>query len=195
MKHTKEIKNVLKNYQKVAQGIEAKIKEAEAIYQPDEAEKRIADLRDSLEAEKLKAQSVISELANDGRKDAKAFGELDGDKITSDYKLLEANAIDPARFGAMVEKYKDNGTMSHLLAEYAERRNKTIREENKNDPLNAPLFDASGIVTGELMEQRYTHEEKSALSIIDMMSGGFLGGTQSSMVDVAIDHFGEDIGV
>ena len=195
MKHTKEIKNVLKNYQKVAQGIEAKIKEAESIYQPDEAEKRIADLRDSLEAEKLKAQSVITEYANEGRKEAKAFGELDGDKITSDYKLLEANAISPERFGAMVEKYKDNGTMSHLLAEYANRRNKTIREEHPNDPLGAPMFDASGIMTGDLMEKQYTHEEKSALSIIDMMSGGFLGGAGSSMVDVAIDKFGEEIGV
>lgn len=189
MKHTQEIKNVLTNYQKTAQGIEAKIKEAESIYQPDEAEKRVAELKDSLEAEKLKAQSVITELANSGRAEAEKWAELDGDKITSDYKLLEVNAVNPDKFKDMVEKYKDNGTMSHLLYEYAERRNKTIRDES-NDPLTAPIYDTSGIMTGDLMSQQYTREEKSALSIIDMMSGGWLGGAQSSMVDVAIQHFG-----
>jgi hypothetical protein len=194
MKHTKEIKNVLSNYQKVAQSIEAKIKEAESIYQPDEAEKRVAELKDSLEAEKLKAQSVIKELADDGRADAKAWAELDGDKITSDYKLLEANAVNPERFSEMVEKYKDNGTMSHLLLEYAERRNKAIREES-NNPLAAPTYNTGAIMTGDILTQRYTHEEKSALSIIDMMGGGYLGGAGSSMVNVAIENFGETLGV
>ena len=181
-----KIKNVLENYRKQAQATQSKIEEAKRIYQGDVAEREISRLKGNLEKEKATAASVIKEITAAGRAEAKAWGEMDGEKITADAKLLENNLLIPEQFPIFVEKYKDNGTMSQLLYNYGEKQNAERRAEN---PLAPPAFNTALIASAETLVNNVDHIENSAMSILDMVDGGFLGGANSEMVAAAIENF------
>lgn len=179
---------ILKNYQKSVKAAHAKIQEAQKIYKPEEAKARIADLQKHLEQERQNAVSAIQEEQDKARQGVAKWGQLDGSKITDDAKLLEHGLVTPDQFSQLVERYQDNGTMCALLRNYAEKHNEELRAKSK-DAFPAGTLDVGKIPTQEDKTRAAEHDAKSALSIVGMIDGGFLGGPDSAMVQAAIDHF------
>lgn len=179
---------ILKNYQKSVRDARAKILEARKIYQPEEAKEREEKLLEHLEHERSNAMSAIQEEREKACQGVAKWGQLDGSKITADAKLLEHGLVTPDQFSQLVEKYQDNGTMCALLRNYAEQHNEQLRAKSK-DAFPAGILDTRTIPTQEDMTRAAEHDAKSALSIVGMIDGGFLGGPDSAMVQAAIDNF------
>ncbi len=188
MSNRKRLHKALTDYRKAAQETAERIRNAEQIYQPDAAKGEIERLQAALAAERQKAQNVIQEELTSAEQAAAEWARLDGSEITDDAKLLEYDLITPEQFSALAEKYRDNGTMTQLLRNYADGYNARLRDAGK-DPFPPGTIDTAQLPTIESRQAELAHDAKSAAAIIGMIDGGFLGGPDSAMVDAAISGF------
>lgn len=182
------MQNVLRNYRKSVQNFHEKLSQARQELNTEAYKKREAELKAALEKEKESALSIIKETADAARKEALAWSKLDGSKITDDAKLLTYGDVSPEQFRELVDRYKDNGTMCQILANYANKKNAEIRESSR-DPFPSGLYNTTEIPTSSQKIHEIDHTEGSARSIMNMIEGGFLGGPNSTLVESAINEF------
>lgn len=68
------------------------------------------------------ARYKIEKAKADALASIEAWARLDGSKLTDDARLLKYD-LPPAQFYELAKKYKNNGTMCFVLAQYAEKKN------------------------------------------------------------------------
>jgi hypothetical protein len=129
----------------------------------------------------------------DGNRRAEEWARLDGSKITSDAKLLDFD-LSPAEYGELVERYKENGTMSRLLFAYGEKRNQARAEKHPGEatsPFDEGYFDTSTVPTKESKSREYAGDAIKAKSLADLMTldRGYMRGIDSEMVNAEYSAF------
>ena len=202
-KHVQTMKNALTNYRKAVKAAVAKMEENNRLYKPEEAEKANAAIMAKLAEDKDTVKGLIREAQEAGQHDADAWGQLDGSKITDDARLLDAGAVNPDQFQALVRKYQNNATMLQLLANYAEKQNEGHGGFSDvwnyggkgNVARQQRHFDTSGLPTVEAKRAEFNNYAAAAYSIADRIGSfekGQLGvGIDSPMLNDQIDNFGE----
>lgn len=124
-------KAVIENYLGKAQKINAKIKEGRAVYQPEAMEREEARLREELAKARREAEANIHSIYEEAAAPARAWGKLDGTKITADAELLKGEGVTPEQFDELVERYQDNYTMLDRLRKYGEAQNAKDAERKR----------------------------------------------------------------
>lgn len=187
--HITNMKNAVQGYFTKAVQAAAQAQKNAEMYRADVAEAENAKLRDALQAARWEAESAIREAQDAGRADAERWGKLSGAEMTDDAKLLQMD-LSSDQFADLVDRYKDNGTMTTLLAQYAERKNK---ETAAADPLNLGRYDMSIIPTADKKADAYDKFAMGALDLIARVDQNnmFGGGVNSPMLKASIEQFGE----
>ena len=187
--HIKRMGEAVRGYYATALQIEERKQKNSEIYREDIARAENAKLEESLQAARWTAETAISEAQEAGRADAEGWGRLSGSEITDDAKLLQME-LSSEQFAELVERYKGNGTMSTMLGQYAERKN---REAAENGYVGMGPYDISAIPTAERKAEVYDRFAMGARDLISRMDqdGTFGGGINSPMLKVSIEQFGE----
>ena len=187
--HIKRMGEAVRGYYAQALKIEAQRQRNNESYREDIAEQENAKLRDALQTARLNAESAIREAQEDGRSDAGRWGKLSGAEMTEDAKLLQMD-ISPEQFSDLVDRYKGNGTMTTLLSQYGERKN---REATEAGEYGMGPFDLSGIATAEKKAEVYDKFAMGAQDLIARVNqdNTLGGGVNSPMLKTAVEQFGE----
>ena len=122
MENITKMRNALKTFLEASADAAKEIKRNDEIYRPDaalEANRIVAARRNTAENA---ARTEIEAAAAAGKAKAEAWGRMDGAKITEDAKLLQFS-MTPEQFKELVERHRGNGTMIHLLRQYAIEQN------------------------------------------------------------------------
>ena len=186
-------KDALKQYRTAALNAADEIKRVRSIYKESEADRLENGIRERLSAKKAEAVSVFDAEIADGNRRAEEWARLDGSKITSDAKLLDFD-LSPAEYGELVERYKENGTMSRLLFAYGEKRNQARAEKHPGEatsPFDEGYFDTSTVPTKESKSREYAGDAIKAKSLADLMTldRGYMRGVDSEMVNAEYSAF------
>ena len=187
--HITNMKNAVQGYFTKAVQAAAQAQKNTDMYRADVAEAENAKLRDALQAARLEAEAAIREAQDAGRADAERWGKLSGAEMTDDAKLLQMD-LSADQFADLVDRYKENGTMTTLLAQYAERKN---NEAAAADPIGLGRYDVSSIPTVEKRAEVYDKFATSARDLIARVdqNNTFGGGVNSPMLKASIEQFGE----
>lgn len=203
-RHIESMKNAITNYRKTVRAAAAKIEENTRLYRPEEAEKANTAILGKLKEDRDAVKGIISEAHDAGLKDAEAWGQLDGSKITDDKKLLDAGIINPNQFRDLVQKYQNNSTMLQILAKYAEEHNKESHSFSAiwdfggkgNAARASQHFDATGIPTVKSRQAIIDRAAAQATGMIDRISDltpGKMGcGPDSAFLDTELEKFGAE---
>ena len=183
--HIDSMSKAVKTYFAAAQNAAAKIGKNNTRYREDIAAEENAKVRGQLEAARREAESAIREAQEAGRADAFQWGKLSGADVTDDAKLLQMQ-LTPDQFSDLVGRYKSNGTMSAMLAQYGEKRNKDAGAE-------FGPYDLTQVPTAEKKAAVYDRFAMSALDLIDYMDRdkGIMSGVDSPMLQEAVEQFGK----
>lgn len=182
------MRKALLNYKKAVDEANENMALNKQYFQQDKLEEANKPIKDKLEKARKQAEATIRKAQEDGRAKVRAWGKLDGDKITSDAKLLDYG-VTPEQFGELVTRYEDNGTMLTLLKTYADKKN---ADKGKG----GPYYDATMIPSVQERENAYDAFASSALDLLSNLSGkdDFFMGANSPMTQTAVEKFGEETG-
>lgn len=155
---------------------------------PDVATERITAAQAELSSLKMVTIDKIMAAAKEGRAAAEEWGKLNAADINqTDSALLNSGLkLTQKEFDDLCTKYQNNGTMSRILSEYADRRNKA--EGRSMDTL---LFTPC-LATVEKKAEVWDRLERSAHMIIGNIAGsrGFATGADNSIVKSSVENFG-----
>lgn len=182
------MRKALLNYKKAVDEANENMALNKKYFQQDKLEEANKPIKDKLEKARKQAEATIRKAQEDGRAKVRAWGKLDGDKITSDAKLLDYG-VTPEQFGELVTRYEGNGTMLTLLKTYADKKN---ADKGKG----GPYYDATMIPSVQEREHAYDTFASSALDLLSSLAGkdGFFTGANSPMTQTAVEKFGEETG-
>ena len=94
--------------------------EAKERYSADVAAQEIDRIDREATALRNATMDKLQQLHDEGVAQAQRWGNLDGSKLTDDIKLLKCGFdLDRQQVENLVERYRDNGTMTAALASYA----------------------------------------------------------------------------
>lgn len=186
--HLNTMKSALISYKKAVDDANANMARNKRYFQPDKLDEANQPILDKLEKARKQAEATIRKAQEDGRAKVRAWGKLDGDKITSDAKLLDYG-VTPEQFGELVTRYEGNGTMLTLLKNYADKKN---ADKGKG----GPYYDATMIPSVQDREHAYDTFASSALDLLSSLSAkdGPFAGANSPMMQTAVERFGEESG-
>jgi len=205
-KHAENMKKALLDYKKLRETADARIQYIRETYgnEAGEAEKEIQTKK--LERARSEAVNTITAAGGAGRKEAEAWGHMDGSKMNSDdIKLLDAGLVDKAEFNRLKAKHADNFTMLQVLRKYGEKQNRAETEEaRKNNPdgfIMEEPFDLHDIPAADDKAKRWERTQASALDLLDCMDGvGKYSNPHdwgAAFIKAAmpenLEHFGEDL--
>lgn len=180
-----KVKDALKAYKTAAYDAAAEIDKIRRIYREEEAERLVSEVKNRLQAKKAEADAVFSAEIDAGDKRAAEWAKLDGEKITTDAKLLDFD-LEPSEYEELVDRYKDNGTMSRLLFKYGEKKN--AAEQGKP---NGKYYAIHAVPTRETKAYEYAAEARQAQGIADSLTieRGYMQGVGSPMVEESYENF------
>ena len=187
--HIRSMRLALLDYNAQAVAAHDKIKLNEARYREDIAAEENAKLRGQLRAARQSAEAAIKAAADAGRAEAESWGRMDGNQLTKDAELLRYD-LTPEQFADIAGRYTGNSTMSALLRQYGDRKNK---EASADGHAGIGPYDVSGIPSREDKLQAYDRFQNSALDLVARLDqeNTLGGGTDSPMLQAAIKSFGE----
>ena len=182
----KRMRAALSNYHKTALAAEKQIKQISDEMKPDIAGQKIEEIRANLVAARTTAFDQIAAAAKKGRIDAEEWGKLNPSDLTDDVKLLQAGIhLNQKEFDALCQKYQNNGSMSRVLSEYADKHNREQKEG-----LSGVIYKTQ-LATVESKSQRWDKLQRSAESIIGNIDGsGFGRGADNPFVAESVNQFG-----
>lgn len=122
-------KDAILDYLGKAQQTGAKIEEGRKIYQPDSMEREEKRLRGELMKARKETEARIESIYQEASAGARAWGKLDGSKLTADASLLQGQGVTPDQFDELVTRYQDNYTMLDALRKFGEARNQAAAKE------------------------------------------------------------------
>ena len=202
-KNAEIIRNTLKMYKEKRDAANAKVDRIREDYGEEAAKKELERQNNLLKASRAAAESAIRAAAGDARRDAEAWGKMDGSKLTDDIKLLDAGLVDAATFHDLKERYKDNGTMLAALKKYGDKKNAEAMKEahDKGGIALAAPYDVRDIPTVEEKTQVWDKAQNHAFDMLDAMDGaGKYGDPRNwgaamvkNTLQAQIDNFGENL--
>ena len=153
---------------------------------PEIAKERVSQIRANLSSARAAALDQIMAAAKKGKADAEAWGSLNPSDLTDDAKLLQSGIrITQKEYDALCQKYQNNGSMSRVLSEYADQRNR----EN-TDGLSGVMYKTQ-LATVESKSQRWDKLQHSAENILVNIDGsGFGRGADNPIVTESVEQFG-----
>lgn len=157
-------------------------------YKPEAAKKVADEVKDRLRDHYDKAVREIRQAQAEGEREAEAWGRMDGAQITKDAELLKYD-IAPDDFENLVERYRNNATMSKILYQYGEKRNKEMQE--KKGPLAPGGYNLANIETPQAHIHRVTATGNTAVDVLDRLTiePGYMHGLDSPMARAGYDSF------
>ena len=157
-------------------------------YKPEAAKKVTDEVKDRLRGHYDRAVKEIRQAQADGEREAEAWGRMDGAQITKDAELLKYD-IAPDDFENLVERYRNNATMSKILYQYGDKRNKEVQA--KQGPLAAGGYNLANIETPQAHIHRVTATGNTAVDVLDRLTiePGYMRGLDSPMVRAGYDSF------
>ena len=189
MGYVGKMKGAINDYLKEARIAQRDIATIEENYKPEYAKKVKGEVLERLQGHYNAAVSKIRQAQEEGEKAAAAWGKLDGAQITKDAELLKYR-IAPKDFDGLVERYRDNYTMSNLLYQYGEQKNKEAQEK-AGGSVFAGDYNLSNIETLESHIHHATATGNTAVDVLDRLSiePGYMRGIDSPMAKAAYDGF------
>ena len=186
----RKMRAALANYHKTALAAEKQIKQISEEMKPDLARVRIEEIRANVAAAKLTAIDQISAAAKKGKADAEEWGTLKPSDLTDDIKILQSGIrLSQKEYDILCKKYQNNGSMSRVLGEYADQRNR----ENKNG-IDGLLLNIH-LATVEKKAEPWNKLKLSAENIIENIDGyGFGRGADNPIVSQSVEQFGCTMG-
>lgn len=184
-----EIKANLQAYYKQAETSAGVIERMKKELLPDLVSKRSELILSDLAAARYHVLDKIMDATRRGREQAKQWGILNGADLTDDAKILQAGmTLTQDDFDNLCKKYKNNGSMSRLLGEYAEKQN------SKNDPMLT--LETKNLMTVDKKVDRWISLEMSAKTILAAIDGqGVAQGVGDPIVSFSVENFGENVEV
>lgn len=157
-------------------------------YKPEAAKKVTDEVKDRLRGHYDRAVKEIRQAQADGEREAEAWGRMDGAQITKDAELLKYD-IAPDDFENLVERYRNNATMSKILYQYGDKRNKEVQA--KNGPLAPGGYNLANIETPKAHIHRVTATGNTAVDVLDRLTiePGYMRGLDSPMAQAAYGEF------
>lgn len=168
-KYVKKMKGAIDTYIAERDKANQQIERAKQIYAPafakPEIERFEAKKAEVREASRSEIESAYTEAVTALDK----WDDLRGEDVTDDVKLLDTVKINSEEFDTLVERYKDNATMSRILFQWGEEQNKN---SSVNVPGGVPVYYMTGQVhTASNKRKAWDHIRESALSIIQIDRG------------------------
>lgn len=186
----RKMRAALSGYHKKARAAEQEIKRVSDEMKPELARERIGQIKADLIGARIAAIDQISAAAKSGKADAEKWGTLNPADLTDDVKILQTGIkLTQKEYDDLCLKYQNNGSMSRVLGEYADQRNR----ENKNglDGLILKVF----LATAEKKAEPWDKLERSAERIIGSIDGsGFGMGADNPLVVESVEQFGSTMG-
>ena len=189
MGYVKKMQGAINGYLAEARKAQRDLAMIEANYKPEYGKKVKEEVLERLQGHYNAAVKTIREAQAEGERAAEAWGRIDGAQITKDAELLKYG-VDPKDFNALVERYKDNATMSKLLYKYGERMNLEAQEK-AGGSVFAGEYNLVNIETPEAHVHRVTATGNTAIDVLDRLSvePGYMRGLDSPMAKAAYDGF------
>lgn len=190
--HLQAMRAALSSYMKKAQDTEDKLSVVYRDYKPEVARAKEQALRAELTQAKAVTWDAIDAAKRAGKEAAERWGELNVADITDDAKLLSIGLkISQDQFDELCRKYHDNGTMSQLLGDYADRNNKELARLNPG-----VLFPPGYLLEFELQTpvkkgEAWERLAQSAEKVMAQLSnGGWMGGANNPINITSVENFG-----
>ena len=182
----RKMRAALSNYHKAVKAADQQIKQINDELKPEIAKEKVSQIRANLAAARSAAVDQITAAAKKGRAEAEAWGTLNPSDLTDDVKLLQSGIrITQKEYDALCQKYQNNSSMSRVLSEYADQRN---RENTKG--LEGVMYKTQ-LATVESKSQRWDRLQQSAEHIMWNIDGsGFGRGADNPFVAESVDQFG-----
>jgi len=188
--HVDRMAAAVKKYYSEAQIAAEKMRRNNETYIKEAADKENERIKQQLQTVRQSAEDAIAEAQESGKNEALKWGELDGSKITDDARLLDFD-ISPEQYSKLVEKHRTNGTMLSLLKNYGDRQNEKYRQkEGKTGEMPKVYYPSGNIPTAEKKAEVYDKFAAGARLMLSQIDGG----TDSPMVKVAVENFGQPVG-
>lgn len=119
-----QMRDALSSYFTSAQALMAQKDKNTETYQPEVAEEQNRGIDAKMSQLYADTWRKLQDAQAAGIAQAEKWGDLDGAKITDDIKLLGGHfELKKAQVEALVEKYRDNGTMMEAIGKYAREHN------------------------------------------------------------------------
>lgn len=182
----RKMRAALSNYHKAVKAADRQIRQINDELKPDLAKERTAQIRDNLASARAAAIDQITAAAKSGRAEAEKWGTLNPSDLTSDVKLLQSGIrLSQKEFDDLCQKYQNNGSMSRVLSEYADQRNR----EN-TEGLSGVMYKTQ-LATVESKAQRWDKLKQSAEMVMGSIDGsGFGRGADNPLVSESVEKFG-----
>lgn len=186
--YVQRMKTAITNYCNKANAAETEIERAYSLYQQEPARNEEKRIRDKLASERAAAEAEIDAACNAALENVKAWGTLDGKKMTDDVKLLDVG-VTPKQFAALVDKYQDNYTMLNALHRYADNANRTSARDSRGIPEN--YYDTARIPTPEAKTAQWEKVYNGARSMLSSLERG--DAFTRTLAATGVERWGENI--
>ena len=188
--YVQRMKTAISGYHGKAKDAAAEIERAYSLYQKEPAEREAQRIREKLAKERKAAENEINAACNAALEGVKAWGRLDGSRLTDDVKLFDVG-LTPEQFNGLVEKYQDNYTMLNALQRYADKANAEAAKDAHGIP--ETRFTTSMIPTPEAMTTRWEKIHNGALSMLESLESG--DAFTKSFAESGVEHWGDNIDI
>lgn len=175
-----EMRNALSSYYTSAQALMAQKQKNSETYQAEVAEEQNRGIDAKLSQLYADTWKKLQDAQAAGIVQAEKWGELDGSKITDDLRLLGGHfELKKPQVEALIERYRDNGTMSQAIAKYA--------KDHNMEYLNVPNVAGKKEAWGRVLD--------FAKGLLDQATnppavGWMVGAAAAGAVKRQIDNFG-----
>lgn len=198
-KHIEAMRDALVKYQGIKSAAKERLNQVQALYGDVALEREHERQVKQLAAAREDAEATITAAYDAGMEGVKAWGRLDGAKLSDDAKLLDADLVDPAGFEELKAKHHDNAVMLLALKKYGERQNAQAAQEAKANgaPWTGDPYNVKNITTADDKAANWREAKTKALTMLDMFDGtgayaGEWGKSLGEYMGVEmLEHFGE----
>lgn len=188
--YVQRMKTAIVNYHGKAKAAAAEIERAYSLYQQEPADREAQRIRDKLAKERQAAQGEIDAACNAALEGVKAWGTLDGAKMTDDVKLFDVG-LTPEQFNGLVDKYQDNYTMLNALIRYADKENREAARNAHGIPQTR--FSTATIPTPEAKTARWESVYKGACSMLSDLESN--DPFTRSLAESGVDRWGDNVDI
>lgn len=199
--YIQQTKDAILEYLGKANAVGTKIAEGRKIYQPDSMQREEDRLRGELMKARKATEEKLDRIYQEATAAGRAWGTLDGSKLTADAQLLQGQGVNPEQFAQLVERYQDNYTMLDALRKYGEAQNKAAekkaREAGSRDLIMSGPYDLHGIPGPDAKLKEWDDMRQKATRFLNVADGtGFSSDFErsfaTSTAQKAFDAWGED---
>lgn len=200
-----KMKSALETYLKAATDTIKTLERMRKEILPEIAAERSEKLYQDLSGIRYKAKEQIRAAAAEGRESVDKWGTLSGSELTDDAKLLQTGLLLTQKdFDDLCIRYKNNGSMSRLLAQYADSQNRTvipsdperITETFADQAALNHVLRTDKLMTIEKKKALWDRLESSAQTILAAIDGSGVGkGIDDYSVIFSVEHFGDNVEV